>query len=211
MNSCILMVRIAEPPVRRMTPDGQSLLADMFIEFGGLRETDPPQRLRAVGWGRLAEEILQNYHVGDVVILQGSLRMNTFDRPEGFKEKRAELTIAKIYRQGSGMAVPATPAPPANYGRVDNVVPMQNYSQNYSQPAYSQPAYSQPAYSQQSYNQQDYSQPSSSQSYNHPPEPTTAPMPAPMPTPMPTTPVASPPPAPAPSTTSDDDLDEIPF
>lgn len=206
MNSCILMVRIAEPPVRRMTPDGQSLLADMFIEFSGLRETDPPQRLRAVGWGNLAEDILQNYQAGDVVIVQGSLRMSTFDRPEGFKEKRAELNISKIYRQAPGMAVPAAPAPPANYDRADNVVPMQNYSQNYNQPAYNQQNYNQQNYNQPAYSQPAYSQPSPNQSYNRPPEPA-----APMAAPMPAAPVAPPPPAPAPSTISDDDLDDIPF
>ncbi|NEO86067.1 MAG: single-stranded DNA-binding protein [Spirulina sp. SIO3F2] len=128
MNSCILMARIVEAPVRRMTPDGQSVLADMFVEFDSLRDTDPPQRLRAVGWGNLAEDINQNYQVGDVVILQGSLRMSTFDRPEGFKEKRAELNISKIYKQAPGMGFQANSLPTAGYGQPDNVVPMGNYS-----------------------------------------------------------------------------------
>ncbi|MEM8641731.1 MAG: single-stranded DNA-binding protein [Cyanobacteria bacterium P01_G01_bin.54] len=128
MNSCILMARIVQAPERRMTPDGNAVLSSMLVEFTGGRETDPPHRLKAVGWGNLAEDIHQNYQVGDWVILQGSLRMNTIDRPEGFKEKRAELNISRIYRQTPGMSFAANDAAPADYSRTDNVVPMESYN-----------------------------------------------------------------------------------
>lgn len=50
----------------------------------------------------MAKEIHQNYHQGDRVIIEGRLGMNTIDRPEGFKEKRAELTVQKIHAIGQG-------------------------------------------------------------------------------------------------------------
>ncbi len=70
----------------------------------------------------MAQEIQGNYHQGDRVILEGRLGMNTVDRPEGFKEKRAELTIQKIYSldgasigsvSSASAPAPAPSAPPA--------------------------------------------------------------------------------------------------
>jgi single-stranded DNA-binding protein len=101
MNSCILMVEIVQAPQLRYTPD-QTPLAEMLVQFPALRAEDPPATLKVVGWGNLAQEIQQQYHQGDRVILEGRLNMNTVERPEGFKEKRAELTLSKIYPLGEG-------------------------------------------------------------------------------------------------------------
>ncbi|NDJ19109.1 single-stranded DNA-binding protein [Myxacorys almedinensis] len=97
MNSCILLAELLQDPQLRYTPDNQTPIAEMQVQFAGLRPEDPPVTLKAVGWGNMAQEIQGNYHQGDRVILEGRLSMNTVDRPEGFKEKRAELTIQKIY------------------------------------------------------------------------------------------------------------------
>jgi len=35
----------------------------------------------------LAQEIQQQYHQGDRIIIEGRLSMNTVERPEGLKEK----------------------------------------------------------------------------------------------------------------------------
>jgi single-stranded DNA-binding protein len=91
-----------------------------------------------VGWGNFATEIKENYSTGDRVIIEGRLGMNTIDRPEGFKEKRAELTASRIYKLGADttfephVATPATssdeasgastPAPKSN----NVVVPMRS-------------------------------------------------------------------------------------
>ncbi|MCY7275182.1 MAG: single-stranded DNA-binding protein, partial [Phormidesmis sp. CAN_BIN44] len=48
------------------------------------------------------QDIQANYHQGDRVILEGRLTMNTVDRPEGFKEKTAEMTVQKIYTLDGG-------------------------------------------------------------------------------------------------------------
>jgi single-stranded DNA-binding protein len=73
----------------------------MWVEFEGLRDDDPRERLKVVGWGNLAQEIQETYKLGDRLIIEGRLGMNTFDRQEGFKEKRAELTAQRIHRIGA--------------------------------------------------------------------------------------------------------------
>ncbi|QNP29772.1 single-stranded DNA-binding protein [Cylindrospermopsis curvispora] len=96
MNSCILMVEIYDQPQLRHTTEGLEV-TEMIVHVPGLRADDPTHPLKVVGWGNLAKDIHQNYHAGDRVILEGRLGMNTFERPEGFKEKRAELTVQKIH------------------------------------------------------------------------------------------------------------------
>ena len=95
MNSCILMAEIVQEPQLRYTTD-QTALAEMLVQFPGLRGEDPPATLKVVGWGNLAQEIQQRYHQGDRVIIEGRLSMNTVER-EGFKEKRAELTVQRMH------------------------------------------------------------------------------------------------------------------
>lgn len=113
MNSCILLAEIVQEPQLRYTSDNQTPIAEMRIQFPGLRPEDPPTKLKAVGWGNLAQEIQANYHEGDRVILEGRLSMNTVERPEGFKEKQAELTIQKIYTlDGASVSAPANPTTP---------------------------------------------------------------------------------------------------
>lgn len=118
MNSCILMVEIVQDPQLRYTSDNQIPIAEMLVQFDGLRDGDPPETLKVIGWGNLAQEIQEHYHQGDRLIIEGRINMNTFDRPEGFREKRAELTAQRIYRIGSLEGSPSSPAvsaPTARY------------------------------------------------------------------------------------------------
>ncbi|MBF2063683.1 MAG: single-stranded DNA-binding protein [Calothrix sp. C42_A2020_038] len=107
MNNCILMAEITSQPQLRHTPDGLEI-SEMMVQFSGTRPDDPPGMLRVIGWGNLAKEIHQNYHQGDRVLLEGRLGMNTIDRPEGFKEKRAELTVQKIHSLDGSVSVSST-------------------------------------------------------------------------------------------------------
>ena len=95
------MAEIVQEPELRYTSDTQTPIAKMKVQFASLRPEDPPAVLDVVGWGNLAQEIQERYHLGDRVILEGRLSMNTLDRPEGFKEKRAELTVQRIHALGS--------------------------------------------------------------------------------------------------------------
>ena len=96
MNSCVLMAQNVSDPELRQTQDGTNV-ANMLVEFESARPEDPTSKLRVVGWGNLAEEISQQYKTGDRVIIDGRLSMNLVDMPEGYKEKRAELVVSKIF------------------------------------------------------------------------------------------------------------------
>ncbi|MUH00791.1 single-stranded DNA-binding protein [Scytonema sp. UIC 10036] len=109
MNLCFLMVEIIQEPQLRHTQDGLEL-TEMVVQFPGLRAEDPPATIKAVGWGTLAEHIHQNYHQGDRVLLEGRLNMNTVPHQEGYKEKRAELTIQKIHSLGTGFDTSPRPS-----------------------------------------------------------------------------------------------------
>lgn len=101
MNSFILMAQIIQDPELRYTADTQTPLAQMLVQFPGQRAEEPPTTLKVVGWGNFANEIKEKYSVGDRVVIEGRLSMNTIDRSEGFKEKRAELTASRIYKLGA--------------------------------------------------------------------------------------------------------------
>lgn len=128
MNSCILMARIVRAPELRYTQDNQTPLAQMLVEFEPLREGDPPARLKVVGWGNLANEIQANYQEGDEVIIEGRLTMNILERPEGFKEKRAELITSRIHK------VTASPLPMTGE-RPSNVVPLESRKSSAPKPS----------------------------------------------------------------------------
>ena len=101
MNICILMAEIIKDPQLRYTSDNQTPISEMLVQFPGIRAEDPLATLKVVGWGNLAQEIQEQYHQGDRIIIEGRLNMNTIERPEGFKEKRAELTASRIHKIGA--------------------------------------------------------------------------------------------------------------
>lgn len=114
------MAEIIRPPQLRYTQDNQTAIADMEVQLNGLRPEDPPAKLKVIGWGNLAQEMQNTYSIGDRIVIEGRLGINSVDRPEGFKEKQAELTASKIYSLGitelnpTPMAsTPPTPAMPA--------------------------------------------------------------------------------------------------
>jgi single-strand DNA-binding protein len=117
MNSCVLLGEIVKAPELRYTQDGQMAISEMMIQFPGLRAEDPMETLKVVGWGNLAQQIQEQFQEGDQVIVEGRLNMALLDRPEGFKEKRAELTVGRIHRVQADLNAPrmaSTPtAPPA--------------------------------------------------------------------------------------------------
>ncbi len=96
MNNCVLMAEIVQAPQLRYTADNQTPIAEFVVKFPGLREGDAPGQIKVVGWGNLAQEIQERYREGDRVLLEGRLSMSTLERPEGFKEKRAEMTAQRV-------------------------------------------------------------------------------------------------------------------
>jgi single-strand DNA-binding protein len=123
MNSCILMAEIVQNPELRSTSDNQMEIAEMFVQFVNSKPENPPALIKVVGWNNLAREIKEKYRQGDRVVIEGRLEMNTIDKPEGYKEKRAQLVASRIHSMSDapasmGMVTPdsiptASSRPPA--------------------------------------------------------------------------------------------------
>ena len=112
VNHCLLEVEVLEAPQVRYTQDNQTPVAEMAARFDGLRPEDPPGQIKVVGWGSLATDLQNRVQVGQRWVLEGRLRMNTVTRQDGVKEKRAELTLARLHPLGATRSdVPGTAAP----------------------------------------------------------------------------------------------------
>ena len=126
------MAEVAESPQIRYTQDNQTAVAEMVIQFPGLRPDDPAAMVKAVGWGNLAQELQDRCQVGERYIFEGRLRISSLERPEGFKEKKAELTVSKIHSltgedlsasPGASSASLGASGPPRPAARVVNPAP----------------------------------------------------------------------------------------
>lgn len=120
MNTCILMAEVITNPELRKTPDDVDV-ANMTIEFPGLRENDPSTRIRVVGWRNLGVEMSEKYQTGDRIVIEGRLSMNVIEI-DGYKEKRAELVASHIYALGQSGSETMS-QPPAMASNVINLQP----------------------------------------------------------------------------------------
>ena len=122
VNHCLLEVEVLEAPQVRYTQDNQTPVAEMAVQFDGLRPDDPPGQLKVVGWGSLAQDLQNRVQVGQRLMVEGRLRMNTVTRQDGVKEKRAEFTLSRLHPLGAAgvttapavaaaAPAPAMPAP----------------------------------------------------------------------------------------------------
>ena len=114
MNHCVLEVEVIEAPTVRYTQDNQTPIAEMAVRFDPLRADDPPGELKVVGWGNLAQDLQNRVQVGQRLVLEGRLRMNTVPRQDGMKEKRAEFTLARLHPVGGQTAGTAPEQAPAS-------------------------------------------------------------------------------------------------
>ncbi len=103
MNHCLLEVEVLEAPQVRYTQDNQTPVAEMAVRFDGLRPEDPPGQIKVVGWGNLAQDLQNRAQAGQRLVVEGRLRINTVSRADGVKEKRAELTLARLHPLGEAI------------------------------------------------------------------------------------------------------------
>ena len=97
MNHCLIQAEIKSPPQMRYTKENQTPIAEMIINFKGLRSEDPIRELKVLGWGGIAEEMKNELKQGQSIVIEGRLRMNTITREDGTKEKQPELTASRIH------------------------------------------------------------------------------------------------------------------
>lgn len=111
VNHCLLEGVVVEAPQIRYTQDNQTPIAEMTLQIEGLRPDDPPGQLKVVGWGNLAQDLQNRVQVGQQLVVEGRLRMQTVTRQDGVKEKRTEFTLARLHPLGGSGAAPMTAAP----------------------------------------------------------------------------------------------------
>jgi single-stranded DNA-binding protein len=82
----------------RYTKDNQTAIAEMIVNFKGLRSDDPTRELKILGWGNIAQEMVSELKEGQNIVVEGRLKMNSVTRKDGTKEKQPELTASKIHQ-----------------------------------------------------------------------------------------------------------------
>ena len=97
MNHCLIQAVINSAPQMRYTKENQTPIAEMVVNFKGLRSEDPIRELKVLGWGNIAQEMIEALKEGQNIVLEGRLRMNSVTRKDGTKEKQPELTASKIH------------------------------------------------------------------------------------------------------------------
>jgi single-stranded DNA-binding protein len=137
MNHCVLEVDVLQAPTLRYTQDNQTPIAEMEVGFDALRADDPRGSLKVVGWGNLAQDLQNRVQVGQRLVIEGRLRMNTVPRQDGTKEKRAEFTLSRLHPV-AGADVTASVQPQTQTQTASS--PQAGRSQQQSAPPQSSPA-----------------------------------------------------------------------
>ena len=97
MNHCLIQAVINSAPQMRYTKENQTPIAEMIVNFKGLRSEDPTRDLKIIGWGNIAQEMVNELKEGQNIVIEGRLKMNSVTRKDGTKEKQPELTASKIH------------------------------------------------------------------------------------------------------------------
>ena len=80
MNHFLIQAVINSVPQMRYTKENQTPIAEMMVNFQGLRNEDPIRELKVTGWGSIAQEMIEQLKEGQNVVLEGRLRMNSITR-----------------------------------------------------------------------------------------------------------------------------------
>ena len=97
MNHCLIQAVISTSPQMRYTKESKTPIAEMMVNFKGLRDEDPSRELKVLGWGTIAKEMVEELKEGQSIVVEGRLRMNSVTRQDGTKEKQTELTASRIH------------------------------------------------------------------------------------------------------------------
>ncbi|MDC3167881.1 single-stranded DNA-binding protein [Prochlorococcus sp. AH-716-D22] len=97
MNHCLIQAVINSQPQMRYTKENKTPIAEMTVNFKGLRDEDPSRELKVLGWGTIAQEMVGELKEGQSIVIEGRLRMNSVTRKDGNKEKQPELTASRIH------------------------------------------------------------------------------------------------------------------
>ena len=118
MNHCLIQAVISSSPQMRYTKENQTAIAEMIVNFKGLRSEDPTRDLKIIGWGNIAQEMVNELKEGQNIVIEGRLKMNNVTRKDGTKEKQPELTVSKIHQIKPVKAIKSDQK--ENNGSIDN-------------------------------------------------------------------------------------------
>ena len=87
---------INNAPQMRFTKDNQTPIAEMMVNFAGLRDEDPQRELNGLG-DYICSRNDGAVKEGQSIVIEGRLRMNSVTRKDEYKEKQPELTASRIH------------------------------------------------------------------------------------------------------------------
>ena len=125
MNHCTLAVEVVSQPQLRHTQDGLAI-AELEVQFPGVGKDAAPCAMPAVRMGDKAKDLVERVKVGDRLILEGSIRIDSITKGET-RTKRAQLRISRVHPLQIGtpqraIAFPPTPTPePAPPGIIPEI------------------------------------------------------------------------------------------
>ena len=105
MNHCLIQAVINSAPQMRYTKENKTPIAEMTVNFKGLRDEDPFRELKVLGWGTIAQEMVGELKEGQNIVIEGRLKMNSVTRKDGTKEKQPELTASRIHNISPGVQI----------------------------------------------------------------------------------------------------------
>ena len=105
MNHCLIQAVINSTPQMRYTKENKTPIAEMTVNFKGLRDEDPFRELKVLGWGTVAQEMVRELKEGQNIVIEGRLKMNSITRKDGTKEKQPELTASRIHNISPGVQI----------------------------------------------------------------------------------------------------------
>ena len=77
MNHCLIQAVINSAPQMRYTKENQTPIAEMIVNFKGLRSEDPTRDLKIIGWGNIAQEMVDELKEGQNIVIEGRLKMDS--------------------------------------------------------------------------------------------------------------------------------------
>tara|TARA_Y100001968_G_C19379267_1_gene729400 strand:- start:127 stop:552 length:426 start_codon:yes stop_codon:yes gene_type:complete len=120
----MLEVLVKKAPTVRFTQDNKTPLAEIEVEFDSLKADAPASTIKVIGWGKLAEELQNRVQINSKLVIEGRLRMNTVQRQDGTKEKRAEFTLSRIHPFSSTTSVTSIPSKVQSNQKADSSNPL---------------------------------------------------------------------------------------
>lgn len=106
INSVTQSGRLTRDPELRQTPSGTSVCQFSIAQNAGYKDSagqwqERPLYFNCVAWASQAESVVQRYHKGDLVVVDGRLDFQHWEAQDGTKRSKVEI-IAESVVPGMG-------------------------------------------------------------------------------------------------------------